>query len=131
MSRARSAAFALLTILLAGVAPAATWYVDPVHGSPSGDGSAANPWPSLQWVVDNNRIESMKPAAYPYAEGEPLVVRNAGAPVRPGDTILLRSGDHGDVWIIGYFNTDWITLKADEGPERRHRLRRQAPGRGA
>ncbi|MFW6146589.1 MAG: choice-of-anchor Q domain-containing protein [Planctomycetota bacterium] len=117
MYRAISAAFALLTILLVTALPAAaaTWYADPVNGSPAGDGSAANPWPSLEWIVDNNKIESMKPSAYPYVEGDPFEVRNAGAPVQPGDTLLLRSGDQGDVWIVGYFNTDWITLKADEG----------------
>jgi len=105
----------LLIILLGSAVTAATWYADPVNGGASGDGSAANPWPSLAWMVDNNKIESMKPAAYPYGEGDPLVVRNDGAPVQPGDTIILRSGDHGDVWIIGYFNPDRITLKADEG----------------
>ena len=124
MHRAFSVAVVSLTILLTPLIPAsaATWYADPINGSAAGDGSAAHPWPSLQWVVDNNKIESMKPAAYPYLEGDPLVIRNAGAPIQPGDTLLLRSGDHGDVWIVGYFNTDWITLKADAGhtPVLRH-----------
>jgi len=117
MNRICRIALALAAVigLTPPAASAATWYADPVNGSPSGDGSAANPWPSLLWIVDSNKIESMKPASYPYSEGEPLVVRNSGAPVQPGDTILLRSGDHGDVWIIGYFNPDWITLKAAEG----------------
>jgi parallel beta-helix repeat protein len=86
-----------------------------VAGSTTGNGSAGNPWPSLEWIVSNNKIESMKPVNYPYLEGDPLEVRNEDAPVQPGDTIILRSGDHGDVWIVGYFNTDWITLRAAEG----------------
>ncbi len=117
MHRAASTAFTLLALLFVHATPAsaATWYADPVSGSTSGDGSAANPWPSLAWIVDNNKIQSMMPSAYPYDPADPLTDRNVGAPVQPGDTILLRSGDHGDVWIVGYFNTDWITLKADDG----------------
>jgi len=117
MNRPNSVAFALLLMMLftAATVSAATWYADPVSGSAAGDGSAANPWPSLVWIIDNNKIESMKPVSYEYHEGEPLQVRNPGAPVQPGDTIMLLTGDHGDVWIIGYFNTDWITIKAAAG----------------
>ena len=43
------------------------------------------------------------------------MVRNAGAPVRAGDTIWLRSGFHGALSINRYYNTDNITLAAEEG----------------
>lgn len=119
MLRPPAASLALIAALLCLAAPravgAATWYADPVNGSPDGDGSADAPWPGFDWIVANNKIESMKPAAYPYSEGDPLSVRNDGAPVQPGDTILMRTGDHGDVWIVGYFNPDWVTLRAEEG----------------
>ncbi|NLF29840.1 MAG: hypothetical protein GX591_02995 [Planctomycetes bacterium] len=117
MSRAFSATLPLLAILLvhAVPSPATTWYADPVNGSASGDGSAANPWPTLKWIVDNNKIRSMKPAAYPYHYGEPLVASNVSAPIQPGDTIELLSGDHDVVYVQGYYNTDWITIRAAAG----------------
>ena len=48
-------------------------------------------------------------------EQSKLVVRNAGAPVRAGDTIRLRSGFHGDLTIERYYNLGHITLAAEEG----------------
>ncbi|MFW6146343.1 MAG: PKD domain-containing protein [Planctomycetota bacterium] len=105
----------MILILGAGSAPATTFYVDPVNGSMAGDGSAANPWSTLAEVISNNKIESMKPAAYPYAYGDPLVAFNVGAPVQPGDTLELLSGDHGDVYAQGYYNPDWIIIRAATG----------------
>ncbi len=117
MYRASIAVSGLLALILTAVVPAsaATWYADPVNGSPSGDGSAANPWPTLKWIIDNKKVESMKPKSYPYAYGDPLVAFNVGAPVQPGDTIELLSGDHGAVYAQGYFNPDWVTLRAAAG----------------
>src|SRR5271156_980175 len=34
------------------------WYVDPVHGSMTGDGSATHPWSTLAAVVSANLISS-------------------------------------------------------------------------
>ncbi len=42
-------------------------------------------------------IETQDWPSYPYADGMQLVTVNAGAPVRAGDTIWLRSGYHGDL----------------------------------
>jgi len=101
--------------LTVSTAQAATFYCDPVNGSMSGDGSAGDPWSTLAEVIAANKIESMKPAAYPYVYGDPLVAFNVGAPVQPGDTLVLLSGDHGEVYAQGYFNPDWITIEAASG----------------
>ena len=93
--------------------PAKTFYIDPQIGNIRNDGSAANPWKTLQEVIDSNKINTREAAAYPYVEGQPLKEKNADAPVRAGDTILLRSGYHGIITISRMFNSGWITIAAE------------------
>jgi len=92
--------------LCGGSARGATFYVDPVNGSPSGDGSAANPWLTIEQVIADGLIESTGPGG---------VYRNYGAPVAGGDTILLRSGYHGEIVLEDWFNLDTITIAAEAG----------------
>ena len=92
---------------------AGTFYVDPINGSMAGDGSAANPWSTLQGVLTNNLIESRKPAILPY-DGS-LTAINPGAPIKAGDTIKLLNGYHGNFLPRGYFNQDTITIEAETG----------------
>jgi len=40
---------------------------------------------------------------------------NPEAPVKPGDTVLLRSGWHGVIRIAGGYNDQFITIAADQG----------------
>jgi len=89
--------------------------VDPVHGSPTGDGSAGRPWRTIQEVFDGKLVESQQWDKLPYTPERKLVTRNTGAPVRAGDTIRLRSGYHGDLLIDKYYNLGTITLTAEEG----------------
>src|SRR5262249_5598969 len=86
------------------------FYVDPIAGSDAGDGSAASPWRSLQSVFDDGLIETQDWPNYPYEDGMQLVTVNAGAPVRAGDTIWLRSGYHGDLVIEHAYNAAPITI---------------------
>ena len=92
---------------------ASTFYVDPVNGTMAGDGSANNPWSTLQSVLSNNLIESQAPAVLPY--NGTLTAKNAGAPVKAGDTIKLLNGYHGNFLPRGYFNSDTITIEAEAG----------------
>ena len=92
---------------------ASTFYVDPINGSMAGDGSAANPWSTLQSVLSNNLIESRVPAVNPY--NGTLAAKNSGAPVKAGDTIKLLDGYHGNFLPRGYFNQDTITIEAEAG----------------
>ena len=96
-------------------AVAADFYVDPVNGSDTGDGSAANPWRTLQAVIQANRIETRNWESLPYQPGLALVTVNAGAPVRAGDTLWLRSGYHGAVVIRSAYNATAITIAAQPG----------------
>ena len=93
----------------------AEFYVDVVKGSDAGDGSAGRPWRSIQGVFDAGLVESRRWDGLPYTAQSELVARNAGAPVRAGDTIWLRSGYHGALSISGYYNSGNITIAAEEG----------------
>ncbi|MFO7904571.1 MAG: right-handed parallel beta-helix repeat-containing protein [Pirellulaceae bacterium] len=97
------------------VAAAADYYVDPKRGDPDNDGSADKPWRSLQEVFDQGLVESRDWSSFPYENDSELAAKNPGAPVKAGDTIWLRGGDYGDVRILGYYNSDFITLAACEG----------------
>lgn len=92
-----------------------TWYVDPAKGSMDGDGSAAKPWRTLQEVFSSNLIETRKPKAYPFDGTGELVAKNPEGPIKPGDTILLMSGDHGSVSEFDYFNAEFIKIAAAPG----------------
>jgi hypothetical protein len=112
-SRVQTAATMVLAI--AALTSATTFYIDPATGSNRNDGSALHPWRTLQEVIDSNKVETRQPAAFPYTWGQPLVTKNAGAPVKAGDTLLLRSGYHGVVTFSRMYNTDWITVAAEQG----------------
>ncbi len=97
----------VLGLLIAVTAArAATFYCDPIHGSPQGDGSNARPWQTIEEVLQARRIQFRDRAGHP---------ANPEAPVKPGDTILLRSGWHGVIRIAGGYNEQYITIAADPG----------------
>ena len=108
---------AALALVAASAAPAAAadFYVDPVNGSPTGTGSAADPWRTLEEVVAANLIETRHWASLPYQPGATLVVVNPGAPVTAGDTLWLRSGYHGELFLRGAYNAAPITVAAAPG----------------
>jgi parallel beta-helix repeat protein len=91
-----------------------TYYIDPVNGSPNGDGSSGNPWKTLQAVIDSNLIE-----CYMHSEANnnesPLKIVNQGAPVKGGDKLVLRNGYHGFVNQNNFIFKDWLTIAAQEG----------------
>lgn len=74
------------------LAQAATYYSDPATGSAQGDGSAKAPWPKLEAMEKAGKL--------PQLQG--------------GDTLLLRSGNHGDVKISGD-NAATVTIAAAPG----------------
>lgn len=92
---------------------AAVFYVDPEKGNMGNDGSSELPWRTIQEVFERNLIQTRDAAGR---------LKNPGAPVKPGDTILLRSGYHGEVYCRGAYNDNYITLAADKG--HRPRIRR-------
>jgi hypothetical protein len=104
------------------------WYVDPVHGitpAAGGNGSQKFPWSSLQGVLGQQWVNApgqfpgyIRPllSSQPYRHNGVIVADNIGnPPVHPGDTILLASGNYGDVKIGGgpfpMSNSDWIRVQ--------------------
>ena len=106
--------FAVIVLTIT-TASANNFFVDPVHGDDSNDGSAARPWKSLQDVVNSKKIQSRKWEKLPYKEGAELVPSNPGGVVKGGDTIWLRTGNHGALATRGYYNTETITIAAQKG----------------
>lgn len=100
------------------------WTIDPVHGGPDGDGSAARPWGSLQAVVSAGPGDARGPmlSTAPYWHAGPGGWRwapNPDAPVKPGDALMLMSGDYGDVSVDvngqTIANADFVTVEAAPG----------------
>lgn len=99
-----------------GPAPAGnTYYLDPVNGRINNDGSAGSPWRTLQELVEYNMIETRVYANLPYDGSNAWVAKNAGAPVKAGDTLVLLNGFHGEFNLRGAYNQFLITIKAADG----------------
>ncbi|MEO5561104.1 MAG: choice-of-anchor Q domain-containing protein [Dokdonella sp.] len=105
----------LLLFLMSVPASATSFYIDPVNGSNGGNGSAAQPWKSLQSVFDAGLIATQDWSSYPYAAGMSLVPVHPTAPVHAGDTLWLRSGYHGDLVIMHAYNSAPITIAPQPG----------------
>ncbi|MBN2577309.1 MAG: right-handed parallel beta-helix repeat-containing protein [Deltaproteobacteria bacterium] len=97
MRRPSSLSFALVlcasTMLLAANARAAEFFVDPAAAA-AGDGSAQNPWQTLEQVVAAGAF---------------------GKTINAGDTVWLRSGYHGALAIKNGDYTPPITIAAAAG----------------
>ncbi len=95
--------------------PGHTFYLDPDHGANTQSGTLADPWGSLESVIADNMIETRVYADLPYDGTNPLVTKNAGAPVKAGDTLVLLNGHHGEFYLRGAYNEFTITVKAAAG----------------
>ena len=91
-----------------------TFYIDPVNGSPEGDGSAADPWRTLQEVLDSNLVQFYQ-RSESYAPESELEIINEGAPVKGGDKLVLRTGYHGYITLNRFIFTEWLTIEAESG----------------
>ncbi|MEZ4220233.1 MAG: choice-of-anchor Q domain-containing protein [Polyangiaceae bacterium] len=105
----------LFALALGAPAYATDFHVDPATGSSAGDGSAAKPWKTLAEVIQANLVETQNWDSLPYAAGKTLKPKNAGAPIKAGDRILLHTGFHGSVSIIGHYNSAAITVEPAPG----------------
>jgi len=105
-----------LVLLLAALpAGAAEFYVDPVNGSDAGNGSAGSPWRTLQAVIDADLVQSRNWSSLPYTAPGTLVTVNAGAPIKAGDTVWLRTGYHGAPVLAGGDFTPPVVVAAASG----------------
>ncbi len=102
----RFVTIAALILLAASLSEATVFYVDPEAGDMANDGLAERPWKTIEQVFVQNLIRSRDGSGR---------VKNPDAPVKAGDTILLRSGYHGEIYCRGAYNDDYITIAAEEG----------------
>lgn len=99
-------------------ASGSTFYVDLAAPS-GGDGSIDAPFDSLGFLFSEGLIESRNYTSFPASAGDPTVPRNPGAPIQPGDTIVLASGNYGVLDIRGYVNSAPITITSADGQQAR------------
>jgi len=102
----RTLVFALAVISIFTTSYGATFYCDPTQGTAQGDGSDRRPWRTVEEVLSARLIQLCD------QDGKPV---NPDAPVKPGDTVLLRSGWHGVIRIARGYNQRPITIAADKG----------------
>ena len=96
----------LFLVVSAIAASAATFYCDPAGGNAKGDGSAERPWRTVEEVIQAKLIQTFD------RQGK---LSNPGAPVKPGDTLLLRSGWHGVIRIAAGYNDTPIAIASAPG----------------
>ncbi len=102
-------------VLLISSVYAADFYVNPKTGSSENDGTKEKPWRTLKEVFDNKLIQNKGWEKLQYKKDYKLVIKNSKGVIKGGDTIWLYGGDHGLVKLRGYYNDDFITIKAVEG----------------
>lgn len=105
----------LASMALSLTSAARDFYIDPQSGSPDGDGSAARPWRTLQEVLAAHLIEGRQCETLPWQADCTMTVRNPNAPVKPGDTLKLRTGYHGAITIQDAYLEQPLTVEADAG----------------
>lgn len=91
----------LLSLSNASIIHAKSFYIDPIKGNVAGDGSANNPWRTLEEVINSRLIETKDVLG---------TFVNQGAPIKAGDTLVLKSGYHGFIQIKNSFNDNYITV---------------------
>jgi hypothetical protein len=115
MMKSRNVGFpAAITVafLAVNALQATIFHVDPKDGAMSNDGTAERPWRTIQEVFEQNLIQTRDGAGR---------LKNPRAPVKAGDTILLRCGYHGEIYCRRAYNDGYITIAAEQGHEPRVR----------
>lgn len=88
-----------------------TFFIDPVNGLNSNNGTIEHPWQSLSDLIASGMIEYVDSGSYEYNSGE-NVIMNEGAPIKSGDRIYLLAGHHGSIELKGVNNDIPITIAA-------------------
>ncbi len=82
----------------------------------SNNGSFDAPWTTLEAVITAHLIEHYQNSPLPYnVTNNQLVIKNQGAPVQAGDTLILRDGKHGSIYLRNFNNQAYITVLAQAG----------------
>lgn len=102
-------------ISLGTITSGKVFYLDPIKGKITNNGSINSPWSTLQAVIENNLIETYQWNEHPQTANSKLIIKNSGAAVKAGDTLMLLSGYHGAIELVEFFNKDYITIMAMPG----------------
>ncbi|MBK8802423.1 MAG: hypothetical protein IPN71_10295 [Fibrobacteres bacterium] len=88
-----------------------TFWIDPLGGSPAGDGSQAHPWRTLQEVLDSGLVAHYAPTSSSDPHS-PWALKDSGAPVQGGDRLYLKSGYHGFIRRSQFCFRQWLHIEA-------------------
>jgi len=94
-------------------------HLDPVRGSLDNPGTAAEPLPGLDVVLEHDLIERWVAVNKPHT-GDPLTpleIANPGAPIQPGDRLILHGGDHGYCEFNDSHGPDYLLISGAPGEE--------------
>ena len=94
---------------------ARSFYIDPQNGNINNNGTSDSPWSTFEEVISHNLIESYSNTLPYNSNTNHLKIKNENAPVKGGDTLILRGGLHGNVFFVNYNNLKTITVIAEEG----------------
>jgi len=91
----------LLYIFWMNIVQAGIFHLDPINRDQNNDGSFINPWTTLQYVFDNDMIETQSYSPLPYLSTSILQSQNQGSPIKAGDTLMLLSCYHCTILYLG------------------------------
>ena len=107
----KSIKYTVIMFLLSGVVLGNTYFLDPTNGALTKDGSISSPWGSLSEVVGANYIRSKQYSPLPYSANSQLVDKNLNGIINAGDTLILRGGLHGGIFLRNYINEIPIVIQ--------------------
>lgn len=88
------------------------FYIDPVHGTPNGNGSKAAPWPSLNWVLEKKLVEFYSWDKLPFKEGKSQLKKANSGVVKGGDTLFLMPGNYGAFDVSNFYLKMPLTIRS-------------------
>lgn len=94
-----------------------TFVLDPINGSLSNPGTANQPWPSLSEIIAAGYIKTLAYSPLPYDSLSQLNEKNSNGFVNHGDTLLLKGGLHGSIFLRNYNNESPIVVTSMDGQQ--------------
>ncbi len=91
---------------------ASTFYLDPVNGKITNEGTEQEPWGKLQDVIEAGHFEQNSFSPLPYVDNTSEVVFKNPGYIVSGDTLVLLGGLHGEVFLRNYINEANIHIMA-------------------
>lgn len=100
----------IILTIICNVLFAKTFYLDPINGNITNSGTELSPLSSLSDVINSDLIKSRAYFPLPYNLNSQLQIKNSNGIIEGGDTLILKAGLHGKVFLRNYNNDLPITI---------------------